>query len=193
MSAEIALASFGSLMSDGIDLTGRRIFLHGGVDEDTIGKAIRAMYFMADLDPFEPIELFVSSYGGDLDEAFALHDVTRTISCPIHTVALGKCMSAAPMLAACGERGERYATRHTSFMLHAISLHGMEGSTVEQIRDTAKETQQSVDDYVSLLVEYSNKPRSHWARIFKKSSDTYFDAETALEWGLIDGIWNEKS
>jgi ATP-dependent Clp protease protease subunit len=193
MSAELALASFGSLMTDGIDLSGRRIFLHGGVDEDTIGKAIRAMYFLADLDPQAPIELFVSSYGGDLDEAFALHDVTRTISCPIHTVALGKCMSAAPMLAACGQPGERYATRHTSFMLHAISLHGMEGSTVEQIRDTAKETQQSVDDYVSLLVEYSNKPRSHWARIFKKSSDTYFDAETALEWGLIDGIWNEKS
>lgn len=180
-------------MTDGIDLAGRRIFLHGGVDEDTIGKAIRAMYFLADLDPQAPIELFVSSYGGDLDEAFALHDVTRTISCPIHTVALGKCMSAAPMLAASGQPGERYATRHTSFMLHAISLHGMEGSTVEQIRDTAKETQQSVDDYINLLVEYSIKPRSHWARIFKKSSDTYFDAETALEWGLIDGIWNEKS
>ena len=193
MSAEIALASFGSLMSDGIDLAGRRIFLHGGVDEDTIGKAIRAIYFLSDLDPEAPIELFVSSYGGDLDEAFALHDVTRTVSCPIHAVALGKCMSAAPMLVACGEKGQRYATQHTSFMLHAVSLHGMDGSTVDQIQHTAKETQQSVDDYISLLVQYSSKPRAHWVRIFKKSSDTYFDAETALEWGLIDQIWSEKS
>lgn len=192
MSADLALASFSNLMLDNVDLPGRRIYLHGGVDEDTIGKAIRAIYFMADLDPEKPIELFVSSYGGDLDEAFALHDVTRTVSCPIHTVALGKCMSAAPMLTACGEPGERYATRHTTFMLHAVTIHHMDGSTVEQIRGTAKETQDSVDAYINLLVEYSNKPRAHWVRLFKRSCDTYFDAETALEWGLIDGIWSEK-
>lgn len=193
MSADHAFAAFGSLMTDNVDLLGRRIYLHGGVDEDTIGKAIRAMYFLSDLDPEAPIELFVSSYGGDLDEAFALHDVTRTVACPVHTVALGKCMSAAPMLVACGEEGQRYASEHTSFMLHAVSLHGMEGSTVEQIRDTAKETQAAVDDYINLLVQYSAKPRAHWARIFKKGSDTYFDASTALEWGLIDQIWSEKS
>ena len=67
MSADLALASFSNLMLDNVDLPGRRIYLHGGVDEDTIGKAIRAMYFMADLEPEKPIELFVSAYGGDLD------------------------------------------------------------------------------------------------------------------------------
>ena len=83
----------------GLDVKGRRIFLHGDVDERSIGAAIRGMYLLADLKN-DPIELFIASYGGYVDEAFALHDVTRTIRVPVHTVALGKCQSAAPLLVA---------------------------------------------------------------------------------------------
>lgn len=179
-------------LDHGIDITGRRVFLHGGVDEETIGTAIRGIYLLADLSD-SPIELYVSSYGGELDEAFALHDVTRTVKVPVHTVALGKCMSAAPMLVACGTQGHRYATESTLFMLHGVSISELDGSSTEDLRATADVTEKMVERYARLLARYSRKrDRRFWLRLFASKVDRYFDAEQALAWGLIDQIWSEK-
>jgi len=177
-------------LEKGIDIKGRRIFLHGDVEAETIGLAIRGMYLLADMSE-APIELFVTSYGGDLDEAFALHDVTRTIKTAVHTVALGKCMSAAPLLVASGKKGNRWASEHTQFMLHDCSLDVDEGSPiyVEAHVDAAKA---QMIKYAELLAKYTSKPKSHWSRIFRSRQDKFFSAEEALEWGLIDSIWAEK-
>ena len=177
-------------LEKGVDIKGRRVFLHGGVDEDTIGIAIRAMYLLADLKA-DPIELVVTSYGGDLDEAFALHDVTRTIKVPVHTVALGKCMSAAPLLVACGEKGSRYASENCQFMMHDCMLDEIDGSPTFIEAHVAAARAQMVT-YAELLGKYTNKPKSHWQRMFKQKSDKFFSAEEAQEWGLIDQIWAEK-
>lgn len=178
-------------LEKGFDLKGRRIFLHGNVEEDTIALAIRGMYLLQDLDDKRPIELYVTSYGGDLDEAFALHDVTRTIRAPVHTVALGKCMSAAPLLVACGHKGERWATTHTQFMLHDVSLEVEESSPTAIVAHvTAAKVQ--MERYAELLEKYSNKPKRFWNQMFKQRADKFFSAEEAQEWGLIDGIWLEK-
>lgn len=175
----------------GIDVKGRRIFLHGGVDEETIALAIRGMYLLADMKD-DPIELFVTSYGGELDEAFALHDVTRTIKVPVHTVALGKCMSAAPLLVACGRRGERYASENCQFMMHDVSLDELEGSPV-YIESQVSAARVQMAKYAELLAEYTSKSKGHWTRMFNMRADKFFSAEEALEWGLIDHIWAEKN
>ena len=177
-------------LEHGVDVKGRRVFLHGGVDEDSIGMAIRAMYLMADMKP-EPIELFVCSYGGELDEAFALHDVTRTIAVPVHTVALGKCMSAAPLLVACGQKGKRWASEHTQFMLHDCCLEPEEGSPVS-IAAHVEAAKAQMTRYAELLAKYTDKHKGHWQRMFQMRSDKFFSAEEAQEWGLIDSIWSEK-
>ena len=173
-----------------LPITGRRVFLHGDVDEGTIGLAIRGMYALSDLDE-SAIELYVSSYGGDLDEAFALHDVTRTIGVPVHTVALGKCMSAAPLLVACGKKGERYGTENCSFMLHDAILYPSPDSAAN-LTAHAKVTESMVRRYAELLERYTVKDARHWRRIFASKTDRFFGAEQALDWGLIDTIWSEK-
>lgn len=171
----------------GVDVDNRRVFLHGDVEEGTIGLVIRALYWLAA--GSDPVELFISSYGGQLDDAFALHDVTRTIAVPVHTVALGKCMSAAPMLVACGRPGERYATENTIFMLHDAWLYA-EGRPrgVESVAQAAKVQMRT---YSELLGQYTDKPASHWRRLMAKGSDEYFSAEQAVDWGLVDAIWEE--
>ena len=145
---------------------------------------------MADMSS-EPIELFVTSYGGELDEAFALHDVTRTVKVPVHTVALGKCMSAAPLLVACGKKGKRYASEHVQFMLHDCSLDAGEGPPIA-IEAHVEAARAQMKRYAELLAKYTNKPKGHWSRMFQRRSDKFFSAEEALDWGLIDQIWAEK-
>ena len=177
-------------LDHGVDVKGRRIFLHGGVDEDTIGVAIRALYLLSDSEP-KPIELFVTSYGGDLEEAFALHDVTRTIKVPVHTTALGKCMSAAPLLVACGEKGNRYASENTQFMLHDVTIDPPAANPTF-IESEVKASRALMTRYAQLLGQYTSKPASHWRRLMSGRSDRYFSAEEALDWGLIDTVWAEK-
>lgn len=174
----------------GIDVPGRRIFLHGDVDEGSIGKAIRGLYLLADLEQ-KPIELFVTSYGGEIDESFAMHDVCRTIKVPVHTVALGKCMSAAPIIVAAGEHGHRYASENALFMMHDCTMDEVEGSP-SQIAVSIKAAAEQMDLMAEMLGKYTQKPKRHWQTIFKSKTDRYFNAETALAWGLIDTIWSEK-
>lgn len=178
-------------LEKGVDIRGRRIFLHGGVDEESIGLAIRGMYLLAGLDEDKEIELYVMSYGGDLDEAFALHDVTRTIPVPVHTVALGKCMSAAPLLVACGHKGKRWASENCQFMMHDCELEVAEGSPVA-IQAHVEAAKAQMIRYAELLAKYTDKPKGHWTRMFQRKSDKFFTAEDALDWGLIDQIWSEK-
>jgi len=189
MSDQKLTAEMTAALELGVDVKGRRIFLHGDVDEDTIAVAIRGMYLMADASD-APIELYVQSYGGNIDEAFALHDVTRTVRCPVHTIALGMCMSAAPFLVACGEPGHRFASENCEFMLHTASLE-VEG-TMNNVAGTAEAVRRRCERMDRLLAKYSNKPYRHWAKFSRACDDYYFTAEQALEWGLIDSIWSEK-
>jgi len=184
-------AQLEAVLREGVDVQCRRIYLHGGINEDAVGRITRGLYVLSTQSEVKPVELFVSSYGGDLDNAFALHDVTRTISCPVHTVALGKCMSAAPLLVACGQRGHRYATENTVFMLHNSSIEEFDGSPQQmQLYSTVCRAQMKT--YARLLGRYTKKPARHWQRMFDRELDRFFTAEQAAEWGLVDSVWSEK-
>jgi ATP-dependent Clp endopeptidase proteolytic subunit ClpP len=171
----------------GVDVQGRRIFLHSDIEETSMALIVRALYLLST--DSNPVELFVTSYGGSLDDAFALHDVTRTIDIPVHTVALGKCMSAAPLLVACGD--VRYATENTLFMLHDIWFSMVDGRPREIEAHTRVATKQ-VNRYADLLARYTKRPKGHWRRLMRRGTDQFFGAEQALDWGLIDQIWSEK-
>lgn len=182
-------ANLEAALEYGIDVKGRRIFLQGDVDSDTISTAIRGMYLMSDQSD-EPIELHIASYGGDIDESFALHDVTRTIKVPVHTVAVGVCQSAAPFLVACGKRGQRYASENCEFMMHTASI-GLDGQMPSVTVELAA-LKRRCERMDRLLAKYTKKDYRFWAKFSKSSTDHYFDAHKALEWGLIDIIWSEK-
>lgn len=177
-------------LEHGIDVAGRKVFLTGGIDEDSVGVAIRGLYMLGQHGS-SPIELYVSSEGGDLDDALALHDVTRTIKVPVHTIALGKCMSAAPLLVACGHPGQRWATPNTSFMLHAVVTDEV-GGTAANLETYAKSTREAGQLYAKLLARYTKKNAAHWARLLGNGRDHLFGADQAVSWGLVDHIWEEK-
>jgi len=178
-------------LDKGVDLVNRRVYLHGDVDEASIGMVIRGLYILAAVAPRQPVELFVTSYGGHMDDAFALHDVTRTIKCPVHTIALGKCQSAAPMLVACGLKGQRYASENTTFMLHDVRLDCPAGSPAA-LKSWAGDAEEGMRRYAAILGKYTRKKAAHWARLFSGKADLFFGIDEALDWGLVDHVWSEK-
>jgi len=175
----------------GIDRTNRRIFMFDGVDEDSIGMVIKGLYYMDAESTDKPIELFIGSFGGSEYEMYALYDVIGTLSSPIHTTAIGKCMSAAPLLVARGEPGFRYATPNTWFMVHQ-SWDDFGERRVDEIKKDIRHYEEMGKKWYELMASHTNQTAAFWKKHCEQVGDKYFDAYQAQEWGLIDHIWDEK-
>jgi ATP-dependent Clp protease protease subunit len=174
-------------LTSGVCFKTRRIFLQGNIEEEVVGKVIRGLYAMAALKKEEPITLFVSSYGGSLDDAMGLVDVMRTLGCPVATVAIGKCMSAAPLIVAAGEPGHRYSMVNTSWMLHDVEQDVGVGCP-DWIEGMAIAGKVISKRFAEMLGEWTERKKHVWVRIFKMKKDRFFTAEQAWEWGIVDSV-----
>lgn len=174
---------------NGVDVSNRRVFI-GDIEASTIDSAIKGLYLMETESTTLPCEMFISSYGGTMYDALALYDIMNTLSCPVHTFAYGKCMSAAPLLLAAGTPGQRWVAPHVAFMHHdwADELQGT-GSQLEAI---VKHNEQIGKIWTNLLAEHSTKSFKWWDSRAKKPADFYFSADEAIEWGIADQMWVEK-
>ena len=175
----------------GIDRTNRRIFMFEDVGEDSIGMVIKGLYYMDAESTDSPIELFIGSFGGSEYEMFALYDVIRTLKSPIYTTAIGKCMSAAPLLVACGEPGHRYATPNTWFMIHQ-SWSEFGEKRIDDVQKELRHYNTIGKKWYELMAEHTNQGASFWKKHCEQVGDKYFDAYQAQQWGLIDHVWDEK-
>ena len=171
---------------DGVDLVHRQLWLHGEIDTASVGKVMRGLTLMAQLS-YEPIELNICSEGGDVEEAFGLADLIRSLPVQVATVAWGRCMSAAPMILVSGDLGQREAGEHTQFMIHTVSV-GSPYDSYQGLAGLADATKALQGRYCDLLAEMTSKPKAHWSRLMRAGRDVFFTAEEALDWGLIDGI-----
>jgi len=175
--------------NSGIDIANRRVFI-GDIDAVSVDYAIKGLYLMETQSSEEPIEMFISSYGGDVYEALSLYDIMLTIKCPIHTFAYGKCMSAAPLILAAGKQGCRWVAPHCAFMHHDWAAE-VEGKG-QELTNVVKHYEVLENQWTALFASHTNKDSRWWRTRAKKATDFYFTAEEALEWGVGDQFWIEK-
>lgn len=175
----------------GIDVNNRRIFLTKDIDQDSASVLIKGLYLMETKNSKEPIELFVSSFGGDEYGMFGIYDAIRTVKCPLVTVAIGMCMSAAPLLVAAGSKGERYATPNSWFMVHQSYWELGEIKQTE-LKSDVKHYDALHDRWLELMEKHTNKDVKFWSKLCQKNADHYFDASKAIEYGIVDKLWEEK-
>jgi len=174
----------------GVDIANRRVFI-GEIDSGSVDKVIKGLYLMDSNSETKPCEMFISSEGGTLYDTLALFDIMQTLKCPVHTFAYGLCMSAAPLLLAAGSKGHRWVAEHTSFMHHDWSSE-LEG-TGSQLKATIAHSEAIGKVWTQLLTKHSTKDFRFWEARAKKGADFYFSADDAINWGLADSIWSEKT
>ena len=175
----------------GVDLLNRRIFLLSEMNEDSISYTIKGLYLMEAENSEALIEFFIGSCGGSEYEMYALYDVMNSIKCPISTCALGKCLSAAPLLVASGKLGERYATPNTWFMVHQSWDEEM-GGRVDEVNKLIRHYCEMEKQWYDLMSKHTKKSVIFWKKMCKNIGDSYFNVEKAIEYGIIDHIWTEK-
>jgi ATP-dependent Clp endopeptidase proteolytic subunit ClpP len=178
----------------------RMVGLYGEVNEENCRTLISHLYSINIMDQkkinnseteetlIDPIEMLVSTEGGAVTEMFATIDVMNSIknTCEIHTIGLGKVMSAGILILANGTKGKRKVGKYTRLMLHSIS--GGDFGSIKQLENNIKEVKWYQDNYIKALTECSNMSSRQLKAIFRKKSDTYFDAEQAIKWGIVDEI-----
>lgn len=165
---------------------GRILYLTGEVSEMSISTLISEIILCVNQNKTEPITLVISTYGGSVDEMFALYDVMKFVPCPIYTVGLGKIMSAGVLLLTSGVKGSRLVGRHARIMVHPM-LDELQGD-VFQITNDLKETQRmqkSLED--AILAETKMTPKQLEA-IMKVGHDSYLTPEEAVKLGIADKI-----
>lgn len=96
----------------------RTIYMVGTVTEPLTRAVVKGLLNAAERDSTALITLVISTSGGDVDCALAIHDVMRFCTAPIRTVGIGRVMSAGCLLLATGAKGERYLGRNARLMYH---------------------------------------------------------------------------
>ena len=163
----------------------RLVVLHGDVNESSISMVVAQLLYFASLN-HKPIHLVISTYGGSVDEMFTLYDTIKFLPCPVHTIALGKVMSAGVLLLASGTKGKRMIGRSARIMIHPVSGGAM-GNVFEVINDT-KEHKRLQDQMVSAIVKETKATRDQIEKIMKTGHDYYLLPDQAIKLGIVDKI-----
>lgn len=173
-----------------LQISERIVYLAGEVNEQSIAHVTATIIALANQDKTSPIKLIVSTYGGAVDEMFSLYDVMKYVPCPVHTIAIGKVMSAGVLLVAAGSKGNRMIGKSTRIMIHPISA-GMEGTvfTMENEMAETRRMQQLMED---LLLAETKMTRAGLNQIMKKGHDTYLTAKEAVKLGIVDAIFEPR-
>ena len=167
----------------------RIVVLHGEVSEESISLVVAQLLVYAS-QSHKPISLIISTYGGSVDEMFTLYDTIKFLPCPVHTIALGKVMSAGVLLLASGVKGKRMIGRNARIMIHPVS-GGHQGNVFEVMNDT-KEHKRLQDQMVSAIVKETKCPREDIEKIMTVGHDYYLLPEQAIKLGIVDKIIGDK-
>jgi ATP-dependent protease ClpP protease subunit len=134
------------------------------------------------------LNLFINSPGGDAFSGLALADQierAKKNGFRVTAHASGIVASAAvPVFAVCNER---LAAPGTIFMVHETSIWKWPGrETASDIRSQNSLMTLLRDRYIAKLTQYSALDREAWEELEHKT--TWFSAEKAKDWGLVDKI-----
>ena len=139
----------------------------------------------------QPIEIVVSTNGGNADDMFAIYDAMRYIreEVEIETFGLGKVMSAGTLILAAGTKGKRKIGKHCRVMIHSV-IGGSVGP-MHQLDNEMKEVKAIQESYIKAICEETNLTERKLRALLKKKVNIYLTAEEAVKHGFADIIVQE--
>ena len=162
----------------------RELELCGPVDAESVADIIRGLRHLQKADPAAPITLFINSPGGEVQSGLALYDTMRAVSCPVHTVCLGMAASMGALIFIAGD--ERQILPHGRVMIHDPLIGGGIGGSALSVKARADDLMRIRDITAEVISRHSGMPLE---RVFElTASDTYFEAQAAVDAGLADRI-----
>lgn len=164
-------------------LEDRQVLCIGEINAQHVNELILQLLYLESEEPTKPITLYINSPGGEISSGLALYDTMQAISCPIRTVCMGMAASMGALLFAAGDH--RYILPHGKVMIHDPRTFNVGGAalTLQQISDNLMNTRK-------ICAEILAKHTKHTIEeIYEKTvSDTFFNANEAIAFGLCDTL-----
>ena len=164
-------------------LLDRKITLIGEIEASSASSAIKQLLHLESEDPMTPITMLVSGPGGSIDSGMAIYDVMQGVSCPVNTVCMGTAASMSAVIFAAGAK--RSILPHGRVMIHDPLMTSIGGSATS-VKETAENLMKTRQTMAEILAAHTGRTVDEVLE--KTSSDTWFDAREAVEFGLADEI-----
>jgi ATP-dependent Clp protease protease subunit len=161
----------------------RILYLDGVISGDS---SPRQLIGALDTLSHEPIKLFITSPGGDLDTTFLFYDVMKRIQSPIITIG-DYCASAAAIILAAGSK--RYLSPHAKVMLHLPA--GQMGGDARDWDIQHKQMEKYRNRVVDILIECGAK-KSKDEILDDIDRDYWLEPSEAIAYGLADEVIDNK-
>lgn len=166
----------------------RVIFLCGQVEDHMANLIVAQMLFLESESPDKDIYLYINSPGGSVTAGMAIYDTMKFIKPNVSTVCIGQAASMGAFLLSGGEKGKRYCLPNARVMIHQ-PLGGFQGQASD-FEIHAKEILYIKEKLNRLMAEHTGQP------LEKVSEDTdrdnFLSAESAVEYGLVDAILEQR-
>ncbi|MDQ2742925.1 MAG: ATP-dependent Clp protease proteolytic subunit [Chloroflexota bacterium] len=166
-------------------LKDRVIFITTPID-DTIAALITAqLLFLQSEDPERDIFLYINSPGGVVYSGLAIYDTMQHISPNVSTMCVGFCGSMATVILAGGAAGKRFVLPNGTVHMHPAGLQNL-GGYAPDVEIHARELMRLHERNFDILANHTGQPVERIREDFAR--DRFFNAEQALEYGLIDEV-----
>ena len=170
-------------------LNERIVFLGDEVNSDTASLVIAQLLFLESEDPDKDISLYINSPGGSVTAGMGSYDTRQYIKCDVSTICVGMAASMGAFLLAGGAKGKRMILPNAEVMIHQPS-GGAQGQATE-IQITAEWILRTKKNLAKILAENCNQP---FEKVMADTErDYWMSAEQALEYGLVDHIFQKRT
>lgn len=169
---------FSRLMMD------RIIFLGTDVNDYTANVIQAQLLYLDTSDPGKDISIYINSPGGSVYAGLGIYDTMQYVASDVATICTGMAASMAAVLLVSGEKGKRFALKHSRVMIHQ-PMGGAQGQASD-IEITAREIQKLKKELYSIIADHSGMS---YDKVEKDSDrDYWMTAEEAKEYGMIDNV-----
>lgn len=170
-------------------LEDRIIFIMGEITDATADIVVAQLIYLEGKDPKKDINIYINSPGGSVSAGMAIYDTMNYIKCDICTICIGLAASMGAFLLSSGTKGKRFSLPNSEIMIHQ-PLGGAQG----QATDIAIHAEQILKIKEKLNKILAKNTGKDYQTIVKDTDrDNFMSAEQALDYGLIDKIYEKRA
>ncbi|MCW8826987.1 MAG: ATP-dependent Clp endopeptidase proteolytic subunit ClpP [Gammaproteobacteria bacterium] len=167
----------------------RVIFIVGPIEDHMANLVVAQLLFLESENPDKDIHLYINSPGGSVSAGLAIYDTMQFIKPQVSTMCVGMAASMGAVLLAGGAENKRFILPHGRVMIHQ-PLGGYQGQATD-IEIHAKEILKVREQLNRILANHSSQPIETIQTDTER--DNFMDAHTAVEYGLVDKVLDDRS
>lgn len=170
-------------------LNDRIVMLHEEVNATTASLVVAQLLFLEGQDADKDIQLYINSPGGSIPDGMAIYDTMQYIKCDVSTICMGMAASMGAFLLAAGTKGKRICLPNAEVMIHQPS-GGTGRAQASDIDIVAKHIIYIKDKMNHMLADMTGQP--YEKIVADTDRDNYMTAQEALEYGIVDKIFDKR-